>query len=127
MKTFELKKKSWHYWIANFGEERVYESTDICSYIRYVIKGGLLFLLVASVGIFLGGSLLFSIGNLFGWLFLGYELEKVTFTTFSVIILFGALIGFFLGKEAIEQSEPGFVRLAYRSWKDKFCAKVELK
>ena len=131
MKTFELKKKSWHYFLANFGSERVYSHTDICAYIRYVIYGTFWFIIMGGAGAFFSGCVLFSIGNLFSWLFLGYELEKMTvgvFTMFSAFFMMGL---FLVGKDTIQHKmrdgEPGFVRLAYRSWKDKFCAKVELK
>lgn len=131
MKTFELKKESWHYWVANFGETRVYEETDICSYIRYMIRGGLLLALCVIVGGGAGAATLFAIGNLFSWLFLGYDLHettKIVGIAFIILVMIPATV--ILGvtaKEKMEEGEPGFIRLAYRSWKDKFCAKVELK
>lgn len=131
MKTFELKKKSWHYWLANFGDLRVGTNTDICSYIRCVIWGAFWLLVAAGAGAFLSGCVLFAIGNLFSWLFLGYELSNMTvgvFTVLSALFLTGLA---FVSREAIAEkmskSEPGFVRLAYRSWKDKFCARIILK
>jgi hypothetical protein len=134
MKTFQLKKDSWHYKLANFGVDhaayRVYESSDICSYIRYVMYGLFWFLVVSTIVLALGGFALYSIGNLIGWLFLGYILESGTIGFFIIIGAFSLFIGttaaVMITKDRMQHEEPGFVRLAYRSWKNKFCAKVEL-
>lgn len=137
MMTFNLKHDSWHFWLANFGERRVYAShgTDICSYVRSVLIGTFWFLFVATIGVGLAVVALASFINGIGWLLFGYELEEYARGFF---IFFGSLIGMavlLLGsvftKETIEnklqEAKPGFVRLAYRSWKDKFCAKVEFE
>lgn len=131
MKTFELKKKSWHYWLANFGGERVYTHTDICAYIRYVMYGTFFLMLVAAFLATLSGATLFAIGNLFSWLFLGYQLHDITQVIFGILVGFSLMIAVMAAKAHynvnVRDSEPGFVRLAYRSWKDKFCARIELK
>jgi hypothetical protein len=127
MKTIELKRKSWHYWLANFGEERVYSATDICSYIRYVIFGTSLFLLSLAGGVSLTIWVLVSVANIFSWLFWGHELNTASQILIGVVAGFGIMFGTMAGKVKMQDSEPGFVRLAYRSWKDKFCARIELK
>lgn len=138
MKEFDLKKDSWHYKTAQFGETRVCDETDICEYVRAVIKGGALFLFLASVGAGIAGSLLYALGNLFGFLFLDYELTK--FST-GVLVVTGTVLGVALvalasvaikvkmneWSETVEQKEPGFLRLAYTKFKDKTCFKINLK
>jgi len=132
MKTFELKRESWHYWLANFGEPggRVHTETDICSYIRYVMIGSFWFTVTGVIGLAFVSWLSHSIGNLIGWLLFDYVLEKSSFAFFLFFGTIALLLTFIAGtvyvKEKVEESEPGFARLAYRSWKDKFCAKVKL-
>lgn len=136
MMTVKLKQNSWHFWLANFGEKResAYGS-DICSYMRSVMIGTFWFLFVATIGLAVASWVLASFGNLIGWLLFDYQLEKYAVgffiffgTAFSAIAAFLVIV---FGKETIEnklqQAKPGFVRLAYRSWKDKFCAKVEFE
>ena len=131
MKTFELKRKSWHYWLANFAEERVWLHADICSYIRSVLVGTFWFSVMAFTASVVAGFVLYAFGNLFSWLFLGYQLSDVTTIVFSTIFGLLLVFVFLISGEKIHyklrDSEPGFARLAYRSWKDKFCAKVEFK
>lgn len=52
MKSHTLSSKSWHFWLANFGDHRVWfnEEIDICSYTRKVLVGFLV-LLAAAIGI----------------------------------------------------------------------------
>jgi hypothetical protein len=129
MKTFELKQKSWHYWLANFGDQRIHTTTNICEYVRCMLIGAMLLSFsVLAVSLF-GGATLFTIGNIFSWLFFGYEfhnLSAIMTGTFSSIAL---MFLFIVGKAKLNETEnePGFVRLAYRSWKDKYCARIELK
>lgn len=140
MKEFTLKKDSWHYKAAQFGGPRVCSETDICEYVRAVIKGGTLFLFLACFGLWLGGSLLYALGNLFGFLFLDYELTR--FAT-GVLLVAGGILGFFAtvligvaikvkfqewqDEQSAEDKEPGFVKLAYTKFKDKTCFKIHLK
>lgn len=130
MKTIELKRKSWHHWLANFGDKRIYETTNICEYTRCVLIGTFLFLLSVVVSSLSTGAVLFTIGNIFGWLFLGYEFHNVsvivTSTFTCIVLMFFIIVG---RAKLIHQvdKEPSFVRLAYRSWKEKYCARVELK
>lgn len=132
MKTFKLSKDSWHYWLASFGDDlRLYNVTDICAYIRAMIVGLFQLIFVTAIICMLGGSALFSIGNLFGWLFLGYKLYEITviFTTIfiAVITVLIAAVVVAFTKERTGNTEPGFVRLAYRRVKEKTCSLVEFE
>ena len=132
MKTYTLKKDSWHYWLASFGDElRMYSVYDICSYIRAMLVGSFQLLFVAVVVCLIGGAVLFSIGNLFSWLFLGYQLSQLTLMFFALLaglIGAGIIIAFIeASKNRVKTTEPGFVRLAYRRFKEKTCSLVEFE
>ena len=139
MKTYTLKKDSWHYWLASFGDElRMYSVYDICSYIRAMLVGSFQLLFVTVVVLFvtvvvclIGGAILYSIGNLFSWLFLGYQLSQLTLMFFALLaglIGAGIIIAFIeASKNRVKTTEPGFVRLAYRRFKEKTCSLVEFE
>lgn len=133
MKEIVLEQKSWHYWLATFGNKyRVnWHGDDICHYIRSVMVGTFLFLLMVIVGSFLGGVFLFSVANLFSWLFLGYELHKASIGFLSifggVFLALGLAVTHEAVKEKMNENEPGFVRAAYRKFKDKTCFYIKFK
>jgi len=132
MKTYKLKKDSWHYWLASFGDDlRMYGVYDICSYIRAMLVGLFQLLFVAVVISAIGGAILYSIGNVFSWLFLGYQLSQLTIMVFALlagIIGTAIVIGIIeTSKNRVQTTEPGFVRLAYRKFKEKTCSLVEFE
>jgi hypothetical protein len=132
MKTFKLSKNSWHYWLASFGDDlRMYSVHDICSYVRAMLVGSFQLLFVTAVICLIGGAILYSIGNAFSWLFLGYKLSELTI---AISALFAGLIGAAViisaieaSKNTVKKTEPGFVRLAYRRFKEKTCSLVEFE
>lgn len=132
MKTFKLSKNSWHYWLASFGDDlRMYSVYDICSYVRAMLVGSFQLLFVTAVICLIGGAILYSIGNAFSWLFLGYKLSELTI---AISALFAGLIGAAViisaieaSKNTVKKTEPGFVRLAYRRFKEKTCSLVEFE
>ena len=132
MKTYKLKKDSWHYWLASFGDDlRMYGVYDICSYIRAMLVGLFQLLFVAVVISAIGGAILYSIGNVFSWLFLGYQLSQLTIMVSALLAgLIGAaiIIGVVeASKNRVQTTEPGFARLAYRKFKEKTCSLVEFE
>ena len=132
MKTYKLKKDSWHYWLASFGDDwRMHNVDDICSYIRAMIVGLFQLLFVAVVISAIGGAILYSIGNLFSWLFLGYQLSQLTIMVFALLVgIIGTAIVISVieaSKNTVKTTEPGFVRLAYRRFKQKTCSLVEFE
>ena len=75
MKSFTLNQKSWHFWLANFGTNRVgyiwgdsdqpeRASTDFCSYLRYVLIGGFQFVLAFLFASFLTVAALFMVSTM---------------------------------------------------------------
>lgn len=131
MKSYKLKKSSWHYKIANFGGQRVFDSTNICDYSRSVLIGGISFLFVTTLVTLLLSITAYAISNIIGWLFFDYILGDIAKGFITVIIagLAGMLPGLFYiyFKEKVETTEPGFTRLAYRKFKEKTCSLVEFQ
>ena len=132
MKTYTLKKDSWHYWLASFGDDlRMYGVYDICGYIRAMLVGTFQLLFVTAVISAIAGVILYSIGNIFSWLFLGYQLSQLTIMVSALLAgLIGAavIISFIeASKNRVQSTEPGFVRLAYRRFKEKTCSLVEFE
>lgn len=136
MKPFELSTNSWHYKLANFGDRRAgYDEDDICSYTRAVLAGGFWFLVTALFLIGMGSFYVFAVMNFLGWMFLGYFLEPATvlllgFTVALIVSVAGAVMYREWNDNRVDEpsdAEPGFIRLAYRRFKEKTCARVVFK
>lgn len=138
---FTLKKDSWHFWVANFMAKRVRpewdEGNDICSYTR-AFFGGLFWLTMAVVfsvgGVCWVGASLWSI---FSYLFL--DAAKIEFHTQLFLFMVGTLglfVAIIAAKIKIQEyredhpakeKPPGFVKLAYRKFKDKTCFRLNFE
>ena len=112
----KINKNSWHYrLVESVDVVSLYGRRDICSYTRAVI--GTIFILFVDLMLF--GMLLAILAKLF------YESPVGTATALGV-----AILGFYLAFRIVRsvddpKKEPGFVKQAYRSWKDKYCIRVE--
>jgi len=131
MMTIKLNK-SWHFWLANFGDKRIYAecTTNICEYTRAVLIGTFW----ASVSLFFacifGGWIVASLINIVQWVFMGVEIEKYTIMFIGVVLLFSGAIAVFTFKEWLanrpkKDTPPTFVGAAYRKFKDSTCFRVE--
>jgi hypothetical protein len=146
MKTFEIDKNSWHYRLANTYSNFEYEyegHRNLCEYMRRVFYGALLAIVVAAVGGILAASFVCWIGAIILWPFIGFFEMSVLFipaaiiTTFIGVGLFAAMCQKIQAKyiEYRESrprytpvlKEPGFVTLAWRSFKEKTCVKITVK
>ena len=148
MKTFEIDGNSWHYRLAfNFGGFDPYTSAghNMCAYIRSVLLG----IALLSVTTFLAGyltiSFLFYLGAGWIWITTGYFVMipwmlggaamaiiitiLLAFAAFSVASYFMRLAFAKLKSKTIQPvvQEPGFITLAWRSFKDKTCSKIVIK
>ncbi len=131
MKTYTLKRNSWHYWLADFAD-KVDTDTDICTYIRKVFQGvfALLILIVActAVAAFIGTG----VWNILNVLFFTASLNPAGIIFISVF-LGAVLVGlneYYKNKRthgSVEHKEPGFVSLAYRKFKDKTCFRIRIE
>jgi hypothetical protein len=81
----------------------------------------------------LSGSILFMLG---GWIayFLGFGLHGAVIPFTFIYGISALIIGVVFAKAHYDEhkwdkpkKEPGFIRTAYRGWKDKFCVKVEFE
>jgi hypothetical protein len=133
MKLLKLNKDSWHYKLAMMYDKWMPDNTDICTYTRTLIASFCLMTFAICVMGLLAGSLLFMFG---GWIayFLGYELHGAVIPFTFIYGVSAVIIGIVWAKAFYQErkwtqpeKEPGFIRTAYRSWKDKFCVKVEFK
>ena len=152
MKTLTFNKNSWHFLlaskVANYtapyeytyddGEVKVLgDSGDICTYSKHVM-GGLLILtisaaLIACVGLVLAHVVL---GIWFSVMLGTFFFTELGIAGLSVAILAGL---FFSAKTYLDRradrllsteyrnrvvKPDGFVKCAYRSWKEKFCLSI---
>lgn len=147
MYTVNFSKKSWHYHLATATLFKLQafediESTDICSYIRRVFLGSLLFFvfIVAMV------TILAPVADAIAWVAAmiatgGYvtpdpvlQAGMVLSTTIIIVAtcVFGVPKGIDMFREMRDNREPlskkpdGFLKQCYRKFKDKTCFKVEL-
>ena len=138
MKTLQLNKNSWHYWLTRkYRLLSDYETHDICSYSSIVLGACLLTLILfvlSCLGIFM---IVAGLWVLAGLLF--------HFSYPEILNGFAIMIGVFLltmlriryhewklnrmfDEDGYRIHKPdNFLKHAYQSWKQKFCIKVEFK
>jgi len=146
MKTLTFNKDSWHFQIATRiagynapysypGEDHVYgDNADICTYSKYVVSGLLLLMIT--------GALLAGVGYILAHVLLGVwfsiVLGKFFFTEIGIIgliVLIGIVIAFGVKllndwrysqrmKAEYRDGPDGFMKHAYKSWKGKYCLKI---
>jgi hypothetical protein len=137
-----IKRSSWHYWLANFGNHRMWRSDkeiDFCTYFWYVVFG--LFYLVGAVLGVTVTALIFgkSFYDFYNWLMYDIKMHDVSIAiiilTFSIIggIVFGyGACKYIDWKDSLKESddvevkEPGFFTMSYRKFKEKACFKVKV-
>ena len=139
MKTFELKKESWHYKAALWWAIHIPEETNICTYARYVFFGSFLFAFIFSVISFLGGIVAYGLAATAWALITAGEIPEFAWAVlFSLSIIVSSFVGVFgyaktknkikeWTHNASEKDNPGFLYLMYVKIKDKTCAKIVLK
>lgn len=127
-----FKKNSWHYWIAEHFGNLDRDNIDFCHYVRQVIKGTALILFFLTAFVWIISSSVVALLTFFSWMFgfsyRGPESLVVVGSTILIslcVSLVLVLIG--MHKKQKKETKPGFVRLAYRSFKGKFCPMVEFK
>lgn len=139
MKTFVLSKSSWHYKLANlFGGMRYVRDTDVCEYTKTVIAALFLSTMITFFGIIL---LILSVHMLLG---VGFSIWMGAWF-FSDLGIMGLIIYGLVGgglmikaadgkysewkdrrRENYEPKPDGFLKVAYSSWKDKYCVRIEI-
>ena len=132
MKTLQFNRNSWHFKLVNtlFGYS-VYEIPDICSYTRAVLFSLFLvtlFAILIAFGVFLIGDFLgYLIASILNFTFI--EPENAAIVVMMLLFIssiFG--IGYLIGKfssRTLEKVSDSFIAESYKSFKGKYCAKIE--
>jgi hypothetical protein len=144
MKTLKFNSKSWHYLLATKIGDFDEDGGDFCSYVRNVIFGVLLSLFLIAAASFV----LYTLGREIYAAYTCWFTPVCTFDKFEQIaVLVACIAAAILGliflmvwnaerrariREEIYMGmrvapEPGFVKMAYKSIKEKTCFKVEFK
>ena len=139
-----IKRSSWHFRLANFGNTRVWrmdKEVDFCKYFWYVVFG-----LLHLVGLVLGTlTLILLFGDSFyefyNWIMYNTPMHDMAIATmvFTFIISVGVAVGYCVSKYidwkdslkesndfGVEVKEPGFFTMSYRKFKEKACFKVKV-
>lgn len=139
----KLKRKSWHWKLATYSRPfsplHDRHSTDICSYTKAVAGGALIVAVhvgLAVAGTFLAAAALVAMGSVIGWFATGMEggwnmppdLVRAGLPLWLAVILASGAATFNACKSRRRPAPPpGFLKLAWRSWRGKFCIKIDLE
>lgn len=146
MLAFDLKKDSWHMWVANFGNVRIgeymkREGTDICTYTRAFMIGGVLLAFCTLAAFGFATWIILGLYGIFAYFFGSLaELPVESVTIIGIIASLSLLVSFMATTQKIKDyqrekrhqasmsglppSTPGFLTLAYRKFKNKTCFKI---
>jgi len=142
MKSLIMKKGSWHYLLASItmlGDLEYYDM-DICRYTRRVLLGLLILGVAAMLLAFLGfmfWNVIF--GVIFSLIYHQFLFTDLGILTSMIIVVVAVIINvkLFVDKVAAwelardlrkmrkAKKPDGFVKVAYKSWKEKYCVRVE--
>lgn len=143
MKTLKFSDKSWHYrFIKKYTDRADYDMDNICAYTRGFIQACLIVLLIlAAVTLvsFLLTQILVGVAfSLWYGMFIFSEPAIIAMIVIAVMsIAIGGIAGHVWLKErryekrralreAGVEEVDGFMTNAYKSWKEKWCARVEI-
>lgn len=129
MKPIEISTDSWHYRLISKYD---FPNTEICGYTRQLI----MYLIMTAILVVLLTIPVYMMGDAIGWLIACIVNQQLIPIGEPAIVFFVAVI-FFLIPYTISRmqlkrlregkTEPLFISKAYRSWKDKYCVKVQFK
>jgi hypothetical protein len=144
MKTLNFNKKSWHHWLAATVASYDDDDGNFCSYVRSVLWGAFVVVVLSSMG----GALLFAVGLEIRAAYTCWftpvctygKSEQAITTGAEILAATFALCAFCIWNEnrkmririeihngTRQTSQPGFIALAYKSIKEKTCFRVEFK
>lgn len=135
MRTAEFRKTAWHYKLASFGG--LYgDKTDICEYLRAIMKGIVGGLAAVALILFIGGLIAWGLGDFLGWvaclIFHGYVAPDDPALIAAVLLFSGAVLLLCWGagkaiKATAREVEDTFIGDAYDSLKHRMCFRVRIK
>lgn len=131
MTPFVIDKNSWHYRMMNkCNSDSLWRCHDICAYVRAVM---LTIVLLAFITTTVGGFIALTIGDTIAWIAACISLGMfvpigigpgIIVVATSFILLLAACYHIDMWRKNRMYADPGAVKLAYLSWKDKYCAKI---
>lgn len=138
----KLKRKSWHFWLVKFGRQYDrHDYTDICAYTKAVAAGAARLAGTSAmilVTVVLVAFVLVSLGSVIGWLATGLpggwgsppDLVKMGLIIWLALSIVGGMVAYLHRSRrpaAQRNRQPGFLKLAFQSWRGKFCIKIDLE
>jgi hypothetical protein len=144
MKTLNFNKKSWHHWLATTVANYDDDEGDFCSYVRSVLWGAFVVLLLSSIV----GAILFAVGLEIRAAYTCWFTPVCTYgkneqaiatgaAILAAVAALGALcfwnenrkirIRIEINNGTRQPRQPGFIALAYEAIKEKTCFRVEFK
>lgn len=145
MKPFNLKKNSWHFWLAKkcggLDYWEGHDVLDICTYSRKVLKGLFVFLFLSLFAFMFGIAYLVGGYDLFVCL-LNPVCSEAPPTSMLFLVINGIIAFIFtlacgaVGVEKyreyrythpVDNKDPSFLTLWYRKLKDKTCVLINLE
>ena len=135
MKSYTTKQNSWHYKLANFGDENLkyYNSINFCEYLRFMALGIFKFIAMlvfcVSIFCFVAYASYGIILSLFAW-----DYTKMNMLSMMLVSIFGFFIILYLIKKVNvylenkpQKESNSFAALAYRKFKTKTCFNIEFE
>lgn len=131
MTPYVIDKNSWHYkTMLKFNSYSLWRCQDICAYVRAVLITILLLGLTAAT---IGGFIALVFGDTIAWVAACFMMGTIVDVGIGpiVLMLLTSISVIFVGYYRVDTwmkdrsyDDPGAVKLAYMSWKDKYCAKI---
>lgn len=145
MSALTFNKRSWHFWLATkvasyspatSDEEYGGDSADVCTYSRAVAIGLLVLSIVVLSGTFFAYVIIHTILGIYfsvmleQWFFsewgdAGVILLGCGLVTYGVYTIVKVWVKFNERPATRSATHDGFIRNAYKSWKEKFCVPVK--
>jgi len=138
MKPIEIDRNSWHYKAAEFSDHgKIYYCKDICQYSRRVLGGCFWIALISLTAIFFTAMLTYMAADFIAWVaamivHLGWvQPEPAALATLMLLVVGSCVVTLFaiprVFRTVSEKIDMPFVKTAYSSWKEKWCAPIEIK
>lgn len=131
MTPFVIDKKSWHYrLVAKYNSSHLWHCVDLCTYARVVLVTLLAMSLFATmtigfIGLVFGDTIAWIVACLVTGEFLPLGVGVGTLVV-GIGVLVALAVWFAISEwyDDRRYNNPSAIMLAYRSWKDKYCAKI---
>lgn len=137
MKTIQISRTSWHYRFMKWTGGGYVNASDICEYSRMLVFRLIMAAIVGSVMSIMAGFIMFMIGSTIAWAVA--SIVSLSFLPPEPQVAASLIVGIGIGvplalfvlfkqnQDAIgEALDTPFIRNAFSSWRDKWCARIEI-